>query len=145
MTRYENVLEDFPLRQTYTSTKRHSRISAEVLANRFGICIERARETLRATVQKVMSSDILPISRRYRADRKHTLKQMNGKFATDKVWEKSRSLNGNTASQIYIHKCGFNASYLITRANNKYIGYRLNDFVIDYGATEHLTYDGAAV
>ena len=40
---------------------------------------------------------------------------------------------------------GFNTSYPISRANNKQVGYSLNDFVSDYGAPEHLTYDGAAV
>ena len=80
MIRYDNGLEDFPLSQTYTSTERHSRISAEVLAGRFGIGIERARETLRSTVQRVTRSDILNISRRYRAERQHTVKQMNKKL-----------------------------------------------------------------
>ena len=55
------------------------------------------------------------------------------------------SMRGNVASQMYIHKCGFNASYPIPRANSEHIGYSLNDFVSDYGATDHLTYDGAAV
>ena len=30
VTRYDDVLENLPLRQTYTSTELHSRISAEV-------------------------------------------------------------------------------------------------------------------
>ena len=55
------------------------------------------------------------------------------------------SLRGNVASQMYSHKCGFNASYLIPRATFEHVGYSLNDFVRDYGAPEHLTYDGAAV
>ena len=49
------------------------------------------------------------------------------------------------ASQIYSHKCGFNASYPISRANNGQVGYSLNDFVSAYGAPEHLTYDDTAV
>ena len=32
VNQYDDVLEDLSIRQTYTSTKRHSRISAEVLA-----------------------------------------------------------------------------------------------------------------
>ena len=55
------------------------------------------------------------------------------------------SIRGNVASQMYIHKCVFNASYPIPRANSEHIGYSLNYFVSDYGAPEHLTYDGAAV
>ena len=73
------------------------------------------------------------------------MKRLNGKFVTDTIWAKSMSLRRYVASQMYSHKCGFNASYPIPRANVELIGYSLNDFVSDYGAPEHLTYDGAAV
>ena len=46
---------------------------------------------------------------------------------------------------MYSHKYGFNASYLIPRANSEHVGYSLNDLVNDYRAPAHLTYDGAAV
>ena len=69
VTRYNDVLEDLPTRQTYMSTERHIKISAEVLPERFGIEIECARSTLRATVQRGTRSAILPMSRQYRADR----------------------------------------------------------------------------
>ena len=86
VTRYDYVLKDFPTRQTYTSTECHRKISAQVLADRFGIGIERARSTLRAKVQIVTRSAILPLSRRYRSDRKHTVKRLNRKFATYTIW-----------------------------------------------------------
>ena len=47
--RYDDTLEDLPTRQTYSSSERHAKISAEVLADRFGIGIERARQTIRNT------------------------------------------------------------------------------------------------
>ena len=47
VARYDDSLEDIPTRQTYTSTERHVKMSAEVLANRFGIGLERARQTLK--------------------------------------------------------------------------------------------------
>ena len=49
------------------------------------------------------------------------------------------------ATQIYSHKCGFNTAYHLERANGEQVGYSLNEFIDDYGAPEHLTYDGAAV
>ena len=82
-------------------------------------------------VQIGTRSDILTISRRYMADRQHTVKQLNGKFATDTIWAKSMSLQGNVASQMYSHKCGFNASYPIPSANSEHIGYSLNDLISD--------------
>ena len=51
-------------------------MSAEVLADRFGIGLERARQTLKATTQRGTRSALLPISRRYRADRHFGVKRI---------------------------------------------------------------------
>ena len=48
------------------------------------------------------------------------------------------------ARSIY-NKCGFNAAYHLECANGENVGYSLSDFVSDYGASEHLTFDGATV
>ena len=144
ISRYNDSLEDIPTRQTYTSTERHIKMSAEVLANRFGIGLERARQTLRATNQRGTRSALLPISRRYRADRQFDVKRLKGKFATDTIWAKNKTLRGNVASQIYSHKCGFNTAYHLESANGENIGYTLSNFVSDYGAPDRLTFDGAS-
>ena len=145
-TRYDDSLEDILMRQTYTSTERHIKMSAEVLADKFGIGLERARQTLRATTQRGTRSALLPISsRRYCADRQFGVKRLKGKFSTDTIWAKSKTLRGNVASQIYSHKCGFNTAYHLESANGENVGYSLSDFVSDYGAPESLTFDGAAV
>jgi hypothetical protein len=54
-------------------------------------------------------------------------------------------LQANIATQIYSHKSGFNVPYHLTRANGEQVGHSLSNFVSDYGAPEHLTFDGAAV
>ena len=131
--------------RTYISTQRHNQITAEDLAEKFCIGLERAQATLRATRQRGTRSAILPISRRYRADRRFELKRLNGKFATDTLWSKVLSLEGNKASQIYSHKCGFKVVYHMKRANGENVGNTLSEFVHNYGAPEHLTFDGAAV
>ena len=143
--RFDDTLEDVPIRQTYTSTDRHGLSSIEVLADRFGIGLERARKTLRVTTQRGTRSALLPLSRRYKADRHYDVKQLRGKFATDTIYFKTKSLNGNFASQIYSHKCGFSACYHMKKANGESVGGSLRDFVSDYGRPDHLTYDGAAV
>ena len=51
-TRFDDALEDIPTRQTYSSTDRHSKISSEVLADRFGIGTNRANATLKINVTK---------------------------------------------------------------------------------------------
>ena len=120
-------------------------MSAEVLADRFGIGLERAKQTLRATTQRGTGLALLPISRRYRANQQFGIKQLQGKFATNTIWAKSKTLRGNVASQIYSHKCGFNTAYHLESANGENVGYSLSNFVSDYGAPEHLTFNGAAV
>ena len=95
------------MRQTYTSSKRHAKLSAEVLADQFAIGLQQARETLKATLQRGMRSAILLIARRYRADWQYSVKRLNGKYATETLWAKTRSLRGNIAVQVYSHKNGF--------------------------------------
>jgi hypothetical protein len=73
------------------------------------------------------------------------IKRLKGRFATDTLWATTKSLNSNVATQIYTHKCGFNAKYHLTRANGEQVGYSLSNFVHEYGAPEHLTFDRAAV
>ena len=138
-------MQDIPDQRTYVSTERHTKLTAEILVERIAIGIPRASATLRVTTQRGVWSAILPISRRYRADRMYSTKRLNGKFATDTLWAKVKSLRSNVASQIYSHKCGFNAPYHLERANGEKVGYSLSDFVHKYGAPEYLTYDGAAV
>ena len=145
VTRYDDTLEDLPTRQSYTSSERHAKVSAEVLADRFAIGIEKAHLTLQGTHQKATRSALLPLSRRYRADRHYENKILTGKFSTDTLWFPSKSLTGNVACQVYSDKSGFNAIYHLTRANDENIGNSLRSFISEYGIPEHLTCDGAAV
>ena len=52
-TIFDVALEDIPTRQTYPLTDRHSNISAEVLEDRSGIGIDRAKATLKETLQRL--------------------------------------------------------------------------------------------
>ena len=143
--KYDPRLDDIPTKQTYTSTERHKKASAELLAERFAIGLQRARNTLRVTFQRAIRSAILPISRRYRADRQFNTKQLQGKFATDTLWFSVKSIRGYKASQIFSHKCGYKKLYHLYKADNENVGNALKAFISDIGAPEHLTYDGAAV
>ena len=137
--------QDTPSRRTFVSTERHVKVSAELLADRFGIGPKRAQRTLRVTTQRGVRSAILPISRRYRADRVFGVKRLNGKFATDTAYGKIKSLRGNVGSQIYSHKCGFKVAYPISRVDGNHVGDTLTQFIGDFGVPEQLTFDGASV
>ena len=147
LSQIETVYEqtDVPARRTFVSNERHAKVSAELVAERFGIGPLRAQRTLRVTTQRGVRSAILPLSRRYRADRLFGIKRLNGKFATDTAYGKVRSLRNNVGSQLYSHKCGFKAAYPIRKVDGNHVGDTLTQFVSDFGAPEHLTFDGAAV
>ena len=98
--------------------------------------------TLLATTQNGVRSAILPLSRRYRADRMYNTKRLRGKFATDTFYPTAKSLYGNKCCQIYSHKNGFAACYPIASADSSNIGETLDNFIHDFGAPEHLTFDG---
>jgi hypothetical protein len=138
-------LVDKPTRKTFVSTERHHRATAEALSERFGIGIMRARKTLEATTQKGTRSAILPLERRYQADRRFEKRRLRGKFSTDTAYFPCKSLRGYIASQIYFDKCGFAACYHIPKADDANIGPTLNAFSTDYGIPDHLTMDGANV
>ena len=128
-TRFDYALEDIPTRQTYSSTDINYKISVEVLADQFRIGIDRANAILKSTLQRGTRSAILPISRRYRADRQYGVKRLKGKFSTDTLWVKSKSLQNNSDTQVYSHKFGFATVYHMDKANNKNIGHSLGAFI----------------
>ena len=94
---------DVPNQRTFISRDRHTRVTEDVLAERFGISQKTARATLAATLQNGTRSAILPLSRRYKADRQYNLKRLDSKFATDTFYSNVRSLIGNNCTQIYSH------------------------------------------
>ena len=134
-----------PKRNTLISTERHEKTTANHLSEKFGIGLQRAYATLQVTLQQGKRSAILPISRRYRADRFYNVKRLNGRFSTDTIYGNCVSLRGNIASQVYSHKCGFAKLYHLTKTKGDDIGETLANFIHEYGAPEHLTFDGAAV
>jgi hypothetical protein len=136
---------DTPARRTFVSDERHVKVSAELMAERFGIGPIRAQRTLRVTTQRGVRSAILPIARRCRADRVFAVKRLKGKFATDTAYGKLRSLRSNIGCQLYSHKCGFKVAYPIQKVDGDHVGDTLTQFISDFGVPEHLTFDGASV
>jgi hypothetical protein len=136
---------DVPSRRTFVSEERHAKVTAEAVAEKFGISIPRAQRTLRVTTQRGVRSAILPIARRYRADRMFSVKRLQGKFATDTAYGKVKSLRGYVGSQIFSHKCGFKACYPLQKVDGNSVGDAFTQFISDYGVPERLTFDGASV
>ena len=139
---HDQPLEDVIGANNYTSTKRHADRTAATLAERFGIGITRAQDTIRVTTQRGTRSALLPLSRRYRADRKFGVKRLAINMATDPIYGPTKSIRGNIASQIYSHKCGFYKNYHMNAVNGENTGNTLKDFIHEFGAPDRLTFDG---
>ena len=84
---------DVPQPHTFSSSDRHTDISAEQLSERWGIGIKTARETLRKTTQRFLRSAVLPLSRRYRADMMFERKTLRGQWSTDTMDGRCKSLD----------------------------------------------------
>ena len=90
--------KDITARRTFVSTDRHTSATAETLAEKFMIGTKQARATLDSTMQRGTKSAILPISRRYRADRMFNVPRLHAKIATDTIFVKKTSLRNNIVS-----------------------------------------------
>ena len=134
--------EVFPARRTFVSKERQSKLSAESLSELWSIGPKRTYSTLRATTQNGIRSAILPLSRRFRADRMYGVKRLYGRFASDTLFITTKSLHHNTYAQVYSHKCGFSTCYPMQDTKGDTVGDSLYNFVHDFGAPEHLTFDG---
>ena len=135
--------EIYSTRRTFISKKRHAQLTAESLAELWGIGPKRAKATLLTTTQNGIRSVILPLSWQYRADQMYNIKRSRGRFTTDTFFSDMRkSIHGNTCCQVFSHKVGFQACYLKPNAKGESLREALDDFVHDFGAPEHLTFDG---
>ena len=137
------AIDDIPARRTFISHSRHKKATAEILSELWCIGTKKAAATIDATTQHGTRSAILPLSRRYRADRVYSLKRLNARFATDTLYSVIKSLNQNTCAHVYTHKVGFSAVYPDTSATGNALGQAYLDFCHDFGVPEHLTFDGA--
>ena len=69
---------DIPLPSVFQSSKRHTDVSPEDLSERWFISLNTTKETLKRTTQRFLRSTLLPLARRYRADRMYEAKRLTG-------------------------------------------------------------------
>jgi Reverse transcriptase (RNA-dependent DNA polymerase) len=139
--RLDEIRDDVPVRRTFTSNERHLNVSAADLSDRWGIGLLQAQNTIRITTQKGRRSAILPLSRRYRADRVFERPLLRGDYYTDTMDGRCKSLDGNKFAQIFASKDLFAVSYPME--SKSHAGEGLRQFVQDFGRPERLTFDGS--
>jgi len=85
------------------TSKRHHGVDANLLSLKWGIGLEKARNTIKHTTQMNIRSALLPLTRRYRTDLlSQRLKRLSIRLYTDNIFSKvGTSLRGNTCAQIF--------------------------------------------
>ena len=137
----ESGTTDAPDLFTFQSSDRHSDVSPQQLSERWGISLNTASKTLKKTTQKFLRCAILPLSRRYRADRVFTRKTLSGDWSTDTIDGRCKSLDGNKFAQVFANKQYFSRIYPMDSKSKA--GDALKIFCQEFGVPERLTFDGS--
>ena len=72
------VLNYVPTPRTFVSKERHTPISSSELSERWLIGLIQATDTLKKTTQWIVRSAVLPLGRRYKAERIYELPRLPG-------------------------------------------------------------------
>lgn len=85
------------------SNKRHHGTDVKLLSRKWGIGLQKAKDTVAKTTQMNIRSALLPLTRRYRTDLlSQRLRRLSARFYTDTAFSKiGKSIRGNSCVQIY--------------------------------------------
>ena len=137
-----STLQDVPSARAFQSKERHSTVTPSGLSERWYIGLGQATKTLKATTQRLMCSAILPLARRYRADRMFVRPRIRGTIYMDTMNGRYKSLDGNKHAQIFANELFFATAYPMEHKSNA--GQALKQFIFDFGIPDKLECDGAA-
>lgn len=135
------VVRDVATPPTFYSKERRADVTPETLADRWLIGLETAKKTLKYTTQRFIRSALLPVSRRYKADRIYSLPQLQGEWFTDTVDGRVKSRDGNRYGQIFANEAYFATIYPMDAKQKA--GDALRIFCQEFGIPETLRYDGS--
>jgi hypothetical protein len=83
ISQVETEAQDLPPIKTFQSKGRHLSVSPEDLSEQWQIALEQSKETLKWTTQRVIQSAVIPLARRYHADRMFQTKRLAGKWVSN--------------------------------------------------------------
>ncbi len=141
ISQVETEAQDLPPIKTFQSKGRHLSVSPEDLSERWQIGLEQSTETLKRTTQRVIRSAVMPLARRYRADRMFQTKRLAGKWASDTIDGRVKPLDGNQYAQVFSNGGFFAEVYPMARKADA--GLALKSFIIEFGVPDDLTIDGS--
>jgi len=92
ISKVEVQVQDVPAARTFESKERHTLVNPEDLSEQWSIGLGQAKETLKRTTQRIVRLAVMPLARRYRADRIFEKRRLRGEWFTD-------TLDGRVASK----------------------------------------------
>ena len=136
------VGEEGPRKMAMVNTRaRHTELSVEEVSRKFGVGLETARKTLKATAQFGIRHAVHPLSRRYWTDvMQSKRKRLNDTFYTDTMFSGIKSIRGNTCAQVFTNG-KFVHIELVARKSQA--GEALNSMIDEVGIPDKLVFDGA--
>ena len=120
---------------------RHHGISPELLARKWGIGLEKAKNTLKGTTQNSIRSAVMPLTRRYRTDFMSQRLRRLTTWYTDTLFSKQKSVVGNTCAQMFTDGMGF--TYVYPMRSKAQAGEALHKVTIDVGVPNTIISDSA--
>ena len=96
--------EEFKQTRKFISSERNSNTTPEDFSERWSISVAQEKLTLKATTQRLKQSAVIPLSRKYRADRMFGVKLLDCIMATDTMHAKNKSIHGELYYQVFITK-----------------------------------------
>ena len=96
---------------------------------------------MKKTTQRIFRSAVLPLGRRYEADRIYELPRLPGEWFTNTFHGRTVSRDGNKYGQVFVNHTYFSAIYPMDRKGKA--GEALRVFCQEFGVPERLTMDGA--
>ena len=136
------IKDDLPMAKTFHSAERKQNVSVADISERWFIGLRQAANTIKATSQRLLRSAILPLARRYRADRMYERPRFHGVVYTDTLNGKVTLLDGNKYAQVFATTDFFATVYpMDTKAK---AGDALKEFITDFGVPDKIVMDGAS-
>ena len=138
------VISSVRIHYTQTSQKR-SRVSQEDLARIWKVGLKAAGDTLKATTQMVIRHSLHPLHKRFRTEnaqlRYQRLGGRFGRFTSDTMFAKVKSIRGNTMAQVFANDVDY--VKLIPMRRKGEAGDSLVEFIQDTGIPSELHTDMA--
>ena len=106
-----STLQDIPSTRTFQLKERHSSITPSDPSERWYIGLGQATQMLNVTTQRLMRSAILPLARRYCADKMFIRPRIRGTIYKDTMNGRYKAPDGNKRAQIFANESFFATAY----------------------------------